>query len=471
MHNSLALKFVAALLLISLLGVEFLIPINTARALDGGAGYELVFKEFVLDLIARIAAAVVVRALTNQIIGWIQGDGGKNVGLIGNLEAEFRRQIDARGGEFLNQLAGIDLCTADLNAALQLHLQIPGLRDKMECTLSEIGANAEDFFNNFEQGGLPAFIKITATPQNNPYGAYLIALDAKIRTESSVHQSEQATYTANTGYFGTRSYTPKCEALPEQLGGPAPEPDKYCGEGFITTAIEYNTKTPGGAVAGLLDKTFGSGIDWTILSDELSEAIVSIAMALTNQIFSSSYSGTFDAESSEGLQGGGGLTDPAMSNVLYIPTASDLKVHVAVVIDMALMQGQAALMTPIDECYKALIRESMGRLTELREQILATDDLELALPLYREATGEIRYLLAVINAAGLGSTLAGIASVEQAVEEVEEAVEELCLSVVVNVSVDSEGGSEGGSSSSSEEQCPEPAPDPPRESIEACINE
>src|SRR3989344_251315 len=124
MHNSLALKFVAALLLISLLGVEFLIPINTARASDFGAGYELVFKEYILDLIARIIAAVLIRALTNEIISWIQEDGGKNVGLAGNLEKEFRRQIDARAGEFLNTLAKIDLCTLDMNAALQISLRI-----------------------------------------------------------------------------------------------------------------------------------------------------------------------------------------------------------------------------------------------------------------------------------------------------------------------------------------------------------
>lgn len=432
--NSVVLKFIAAFLLISLLGVEFLIPINTARALDGGAGYELVTKEYILDLIARIAAAVVVRTLTNQIIGWIQGDGGKNVGFVGNLEAEFRRQIDARGGEFLNQLAGIDLCTADLNAALQLRLQTPGLRQQMECTLSEIGANAEDFFNDFEQGGLPAFISITATPQNNPYGAYLIALDAKLATESSVHQSEQTVNIANSGYFGTRSYDIRCHERSPAEAEQSSEvvADKYCGEGFTHTT-EYNTKTPGGAVAGLLDKTFGSGIDWTIVSDEISESIVAIAMALTNQFIASSYSGTFDAESSEELQGGGGLTDPTLSNILYIPDASDLKVHMASVIDMALMQGEAALVTPIEDSYKEAISASMDRLKVLREQILVTDNLELALPLYKEALNEMRYLIAIIQAAGLGSTLGGLNSLIEAVNAVEEAVENIEVDVNVNV--------------------------------------
>lgn len=432
------LKIIACLLLVSFLGVQFLMPLNVARAFDGGAGYELVIKEYILDLIARIATAVVVRTLTNQIIGWIQGDGGKNVGFVGNLEAEFRRQIDARGGEFLNQLAGIDLCTADLNAALQIRLQTPGLRQRVECTLSEIGANAEDFFNDFEQGGFPAFISIATTPQNNPYGAYLIALDAKLETESSVHQSEQTVNVANSGYFGTRSYDIKCsERSPAEFEQSSDvPPDKYCGEGFTHTT-EYNTKTPGGAVAGLLDKTFGSGIDWTIVSDEISEAIVSIAMALTNQFFASSYSGTFDAESSEELQGGGGLTDPALSNILYIPDASDLKVHMASVIDMALMQGEAALVTPIEDSYKEAISASMDRLKELREQILVTDDLTLAIPLYKEALSEMRYLIAIIQAAGLGSVLGGIGALIEAVNAVEKAVE----SIEVNVNVTtSEGG-------------------------------
>ena len=104
---------------------------------------------FGLDFLWREIASILIRVLTNSIIAWIQGDGGGNVGFVGNFENEFRRQVDGRAGEFLNNLAGVNLC-GNIGLYLQISLRTyPGFRDYFSCTLTDIVDNVEDFFTDF----------------------------------------------------------------------------------------------------------------------------------------------------------------------------------------------------------------------------------------------------------------------------------------------------------------------------------
>ncbi len=140
----------------------------------------IVLKEYVLDPLANVAAQTIIRAMTNQILGWIQGE---DVGFVQNLDQEFRRAADAAGGELLNQITGLNLC-GNIGAFLNITLRTPGLRQRLECTVTDIVRNLEGFYENFQQGGWPAFIRITLEPQNTAAGAYLFALDAKVQAEN-----------------------------------------------------------------------------------------------------------------------------------------------------------------------------------------------------------------------------------------------------------------------------------------------
>lgn len=141
-------------------------------------------KEYILDPLAYIAVQTVIRAMTNQIIGWIQGE---DAGFIKNLEQEFRKSADAAGGEFLNNLTGLNLC-GNFGAFLNITLRTPGLRQRLECTVSDIVRNVENFYANFKQGGWPAFVRISLEPQNTAAGAYLIAYDLKLEAENRARE-------------------------------------------------------------------------------------------------------------------------------------------------------------------------------------------------------------------------------------------------------------------------------------------
>jgi len=237
-------------------------------------------KEFVCDPVLRFVASLLIRSLTNTIIAWIQGNGGEDVGFVGNFEAEFRKQLDARGGELLNQLAGVNLC-GNIGAFLQISLRTgTSLRQKLQCTVTDIVENVGDFFNDFSQGGWPAFIRMSLQPQNNPYGAFLIALDAKLAAEGAAGRALERKLLANKGYSGVRT--------------PANGICDVGNDGILRCTIEYFTKTPGHLVANMLERTIGSGYDYAIVADEFNEALEAIITTLIFTLVNSAEEGIFN---------------------------------------------------------------------------------------------------------------------------------------------------------------------------------
>lgn len=257
----------------------------------------LVQKEFVCDPVLRFIATILIRSLTDSIIGWIQGGevSGGNVGFIGNFETALKNEANIRGGEFLNALTGINLC-GNIGAFLQISLRTStSLRQRFACTVTDIVANVEDFFNDFSKGGWPAFIRISLQPQNNPYGAFLIALDAKTSEEAAALTGFELRAKTGIGYEGQYLTIRRCTDSASKLPpgtvfdpiSQEKQPDgsvRYC-------YTEKLIKTPGHLVANLLHDTFKSNIDFAVVADEINEAIEAIITALIGELISGGASG------------------------------------------------------------------------------------------------------------------------------------------------------------------------------------
>lgn len=300
--NSLVIILVASLLLPSLV-----LPTRTAHAIASGSVVEAIrifetptSPEWIMTYILKPAARIVVRALliatTNQIVAWIQGDGGRNVGFVKNLEKELRRQVDARGAEFLNHLTGINLC-GNIGAFLRVSLRIPGqLREQVECTVTQIISNVESFYQSFSNGGWPVFVEIAANPQNDPYGAYLVALDAKLAFETSARQRVETGVSMGSGFLGFRvAKGERCEPVSRPVAGAEPEKEAPGGIPIVTQReegtfcyTEYETRTPGQIIHDQLSKSLGTGIDFAISAKDFDEAIAVIITALINRLLSES---------------------------------------------------------------------------------------------------------------------------------------------------------------------------------------
>lgn len=256
--------------------------INLTYTVRGAVNTETVAqKQTIINILARIAIAALIRAFTNQLIGWIQNDGGSNVGFVSDLTGELRREADVEGANFLNNLTGVNLC-GDIGAALKITLRSPtSLQQRLGCTVTEIVSNVNDFYQDFSNGGWPAFLKIGLEPQNNPYGAYLIALDAKVAAEASARDGLLQRFLAGSGFQGTLDTVKVCApVLPQGPGQAVGEECHY----------ERKIKLPGSAVAGLLPPTIMSDLNYLYAAREIDDAIIAVANALIGKVISSAVS-------------------------------------------------------------------------------------------------------------------------------------------------------------------------------------
>lgn len=245
-------------------------------------------KEYVLDPLAYIAVTGLLNAMTNTILGWIQGT---DSGFIENLEDELTRSADAMGGRILNQIATFNLC-GNIGAFLRLSLSAPlSLRQRLECTATQIVANVEDFYQDFQQGGWPAFFEISLRPQNNAYGAYLLSLDATVEAQTKAQDTFRQNIAKGKGFLGFRvSREANCEFIStaasaeiqkfmpldtikgdQKLKKITDNPDEEAT--YQLCDIEYDEKTPGSVFSDGLSNSIFTGPDRVKLADEIGEAV------------------------------------------------------------------------------------------------------------------------------------------------------------------------------------------------------
>ncbi|MDZ4299476.1 MAG: hypothetical protein U1A26_01025 [Candidatus Sungbacteria bacterium] len=301
---------IAVIVLTATLGLSLSVP-RPARAIFGIADITFntevgltpsspnFWEKWLLKPAIHIVTRLALQAITQQVVGWINGD-AKNTGFIGNFEKGLRNELDVRAGQYLNELAGVNLC-GNFKLSLLLSLQTPsgGLQRKLGCTLTGIADNATRFFEDFQNGSWNNFLEIGIRPQNNPFGAYAIAYDAKLQAESSRGRALNKEVAAGSPFKGFQIDEEKCEIVTRRIGeNPGaefagkstenPSPEFFSGgTPGDTQRVCYTEKkvtTPGGAIAHSLNKSLDFSIDYGVNAKDWDDAIGAIVGALVNRL-------------------------------------------------------------------------------------------------------------------------------------------------------------------------------------------
>ncbi|MEK7560851.1 MAG: hypothetical protein AAB539_02745 [Patescibacteria group bacterium] len=287
-------KSVAIFLIIATLTPQlFFLTLPPPRAHASAFGpvpvYEIFFdpdfiKNWLLDFFARLLAEVFIRKLGDAVVSWIQGG---ETNFVQDIEAALKRVADEEAGRFLNQLTGVNMC-GNLNQFLQVTLRI-GIssearrRARYRCTLTSIVVNVENFYDDFQQGGWEAFVRLNVQMQNTAHGAYFIALDEKNNLTRRKVGRQKEDFKVGAGFLGVRQTRNVCTDLPPG----AAEEDAAAGGTGQTCKDVTRTTTPGRAVADSLSKTLGTDFDFTVVADEINEIITRIISALIHRVMSS----------------------------------------------------------------------------------------------------------------------------------------------------------------------------------------
>ena len=129
--------------------------------------------EWALGVLLNTLLHQILAQLTNDIVNWIQ-NGDEPRFMTEGLGDYLGRAADVAVGNFIDQYLGAGwLCEPfDLDIKIAL-LDVPTFEEEVDCTLSDVVDNIEDFYDDFSAGGWTGWIELTK-PQNNFYGAFLL---------------------------------------------------------------------------------------------------------------------------------------------------------------------------------------------------------------------------------------------------------------------------------------------------------
>ncbi len=253
-------------------------------------------KECSLDGLAWAVGAQLLRAMSDEIINWINGGFNGSPAFMQDPEAFFLDQADQLTGAFISANGPLKGLCGSFGLDIKLSLatrQVSRIQDRYKCTLSSIVRNASNAHLNvsvgtspngatlgsltdgsvlgnsnqlsvngnsvngiqstFEKGGgWAGFLALTTQPQNNPVGAYLIAradLDAQIANSKKNTNTE---LDRGNGFFSWKKCTPSATTPGAQ---------------------KCEIQTPGSVIESSLNKTLGASVDRLNAAHELNEII------------------------------------------------------------------------------------------------------------------------------------------------------------------------------------------------------
>lgn len=165
-------------------------------------------REIAKDLVYLAIQQLLYRILamvTNDIIGWINGGGTPR--FVQDWEAFLKDAVNQAGGDFLNTLSGGFLCQPFAFQIKLALMPIPYVQ-AARCTLQDIGANLQNFFNDFSSGGGWGTWLQVIQPQNNFFGSYLMAVTEQEKRMALEKEKREKEAMSGGGYLSAK----KCMA-------------------------------------------------------------------------------------------------------------------------------------------------------------------------------------------------------------------------------------------------------------------
>ncbi len=286
------------------------------------------------DLVNRVILSTLKKRLLDRIadqtIRWIQN--GEEPKFVTNTGDFLEDVANDAVGDLAQELGAGFLCKPfRLNIQLQLLKPSP-FSERARCTLNDIVRNVEGFKNDFRSGGWIGYQELLK-PQNNRWGAEILAIDEAQRRQADALQASQLRIIANQGFLGDTTcvdwsliFLPTGSPTDYVTDGatyafPVPDPDTtpelnkllnkalsptspyvrvdavanggvpIPGVDYTLTQGRYNWKcesartiTPGRVAAEVLTKGITGEIDYLISADDLTEYLAAFGDAAITRI-------------------------------------------------------------------------------------------------------------------------------------------------------------------------------------------
>lgn len=281
-------------------------------------------KESILDAAGWMAAKIAISSMTNSIINWINSgfEGGPT--FVTNPSAYFQDLADQATGAFIHQLGMEGILCSQFRPQIiaSLKYNVPSM-GRFQCTLNAAVENWDAFMDDFTAGGWKGWLSVTTQPQNNPYGAYLMAVDELEQRQAQARENAKTEVGWGSGFVslkkcvGGKSQEDSCSDQCDSSIGNYGEEDadwNQCHSDCMADQINASelceesggsmqNTTPGTIIADQLKLNLGSSVRQMELADEISESLGAIFNALITQLITKGVSSLSGAGGNSGSKG------------------------------------------------------------------------------------------------------------------------------------------------------------------------
>ncbi|HEX2792769.1 MAG TPA: hypothetical protein VHO23_03585 [Candidatus Paceibacterota bacterium] len=238
-------------------------------------------KEFLLDPIAWAVSRIAIQTLVRSTVNWINSGFEGSPAFVTDLQRNLLRLGDIVASKFVDELAGQIITTPyaeEISAAVRVGYYLSTGNTpfyvRYPYTLSTYSDDPAAFLGgDFSQGGYNALFSTIVNPQNNPYGAYQLALNELNERLTTAQNTRKDELNWGDGFLSFRD----CQ------GGDNIEVQLAGGNDCFATSI----KTPGSVIAPRINEALGLGEKSLVTADEIDEIVGALFQQLVGRVLGS----------------------------------------------------------------------------------------------------------------------------------------------------------------------------------------
>lgn len=279
---------------------------DTAQnVITSGSANALSFNNCILKPLAQTMVITLIRNIGSSIVDWVNsGFEGKPL-FITDFEGMLLDAADQTLGQFIEGSELGWLCndfSFQIRIALATKYSKP-FREQVRCTLSDIGDNINEFVDNNGGKGWDNWLKLTTQPNNNAYGAFLIADSEAIQralSATGVKKERAAMAEGFLDYDKCTETAPMDDPRPAvmnnntALGTVRSSFASSTNGGFVsskafstpegTKCVAKTVTTPGKIISGKLSSVLGQSEIQNAVADEIDEIIAATLNQLAQKM-------------------------------------------------------------------------------------------------------------------------------------------------------------------------------------------
>ena len=285
-------------------------------------------KDTALDPLAWVVSKAALQSVVKSMVNWAGHGFNGSPSFVTDLNKQMQSVGDTAANGFLSQLATNGSLKSPWQTSVASFTKTNygqstasnGFFAQNAFTLGKVSPNPTTAMNGgmFTQqgGGLNTWLSAWSNPQNNPFGASILAANGLNSQVGSAQDTQKTELSWGQGFLSSRGSCPTTTTGGTTSATASSSTVSLSG---LSSCLSKPIQTLGSTAKAAFDKSVGSGIDTLVSAHTFDEIITSLLGQLVNQVVTSGLTGLSQPSSSTGGTTYFNQTDPtqvALSNNL-----------------------------------------------------------------------------------------------------------------------------------------------------------